>query len=612
MTKILLDKITFNQKPQGYEVGEINNRISKIVVDVTPLELADAISNGSTFVGATLKEVNGELLRRKENWQSQTVVALDFDEGLTIEEALNDEFFNQYAAFMYLTFSHTPTNHKFRVVFVLETAITNYYAFEKLITQLLNKYPQADKACKDGIRLYFGGTDYYEFNFENKLPINFDTPKKGFWEDREYLSYMSSQKPLKALATSVSKEQQSKAVSNKHVEFIKQHDVENLRIVLNAPKIKFSNYDEAVDYIKKFELHTFLDLRLGNFHDVFHDDNNPSASIFVSSSGSNHYLYKCHSNNHKFSGTIVEVVKELMECNSDEAIEFIFNVLNVTIEYSKEMLIKLTILENNLDLIDSESMQDEYPSLARLVNQFGISLGTLLTFAKRKLRVHESKIITYPSLGKLAKLARVGKNTISNHLNLFTLLGLINKNNYESLPYQIQTTLKSYQDLHSYKYSTNVFEIPEYDAILLQKAEVIAEKWISNGCTTKTINYEGIQRTFGQQVANNVFPQDKDKEISSLNTIVADKLERHLCELIDKYGYTTESLVLKETKLFFVGQKQLKESELKRCISELIDKYGLIRVSMNKTLKEELGYNGNGYPKILLKEDLYLKLVTTK
>ena len=54
--------------------------------------------------------------RAIENWESQQVIALDFDEGLTLEEALNESYFKENAAFVYTTFSHTKEQHKFRVV----------------------------------------------------------------------------------------------------------------------------------------------------------------------------------------------------------------------------------------------------------------------------------------------------------------------------------------------------------------------------------------------------------------------------------------------------------------------------------------------------------------
>lgn len=92
MTKLLLDKVSYTQKPEGYEIGALNKRLSINPVNITPLELVEEINAGRTFVGATLKEVNDEILRKKDNWQSQTVIALDFDEGLTIENTLKEEF----------------------------------------------------------------------------------------------------------------------------------------------------------------------------------------------------------------------------------------------------------------------------------------------------------------------------------------------------------------------------------------------------------------------------------------------------------------------------------------------------------------------------------------
>ena len=37
---------------------------------------------------------------------------------------------------------------------------------------LLERYPQADRACRDGSRLFFGGREAIPFDFNNRLKVS--------------------------------------------------------------------------------------------------------------------------------------------------------------------------------------------------------------------------------------------------------------------------------------------------------------------------------------------------------------------------------------------------------------------------------------------------------
>ena len=127
--KLMLDTTAYTEKPKGFEIGSISKRIVNNPVDINVEELATALGNGKTIVPATFRKIGGDIRRSIENWESQQVIALDFDEGLTLEEAYNNAFFRENAAFMYTTFSHTEEHHKFRVVFVLDEPVYEYKHF---------------------------------------------------------------------------------------------------------------------------------------------------------------------------------------------------------------------------------------------------------------------------------------------------------------------------------------------------------------------------------------------------------------------------------------------------------------------------------------------------
>ena len=108
--KCMIDKVYYKDKPQGKEIGLIQNRLRAI--DITIEDLAKELIGGASFRPSFL-------LGKKENgWSSQQVFALDFDNNTTIDEELHRcKELNILPVFAYTSFSHTEEHHKFRLVF---------------------------------------------------------------------------------------------------------------------------------------------------------------------------------------------------------------------------------------------------------------------------------------------------------------------------------------------------------------------------------------------------------------------------------------------------------------------------------------------------------------
>ncbi|MGG2087916.1 hypothetical protein ABFY59_13080 [Priestia aryabhattai] len=167
--KLMLDKIEYKSKPQGVEVGMISKRIIRHLVDISIEEVAEHISKGKTFIPAYFKE--RETIRRtKDYWYSQQIIALDFDEGMSLKEAVEE--FSNTAVFIYTTFSHSEEQDKFRVVFLLDKTLYEMQEFDEIISNLMAKYPNADKQCKDCTRLFYGGKEIIELSYDNRLNVN--------------------------------------------------------------------------------------------------------------------------------------------------------------------------------------------------------------------------------------------------------------------------------------------------------------------------------------------------------------------------------------------------------------------------------------------------------
>ena len=177
---LLIDSVPFKKKPTTDEIKNINNRIVGKLASVTPQELAHLVGDeGRTMVLATMK---GE--RKKANMLSQQVVALDFDNTVIVDgqkvkttgnkytsvsDIVRDPWIQENASFIYSTFSYKDNWQRFRVVFFLDRPMTKPGQTEFLYKWLMKKYPNADKSAKDCSRLFFGGTESFEINFDNVL-----------------------------------------------------------------------------------------------------------------------------------------------------------------------------------------------------------------------------------------------------------------------------------------------------------------------------------------------------------------------------------------------------------------------------------------------------------
>lgn len=136
-------------KPEQYP-AQSNDKFEN--VELNRRELAEKIKQGC----AICAQLNGP--RSSEHFLCSGFIGLDFDEGWTLEEALNDQFIKNHAAIIYTTASHRKDGKgdKFRVIFELEECIEDEETHRQAIKGLLNKFPMADKGCSDAIRAFYG------------------------------------------------------------------------------------------------------------------------------------------------------------------------------------------------------------------------------------------------------------------------------------------------------------------------------------------------------------------------------------------------------------------------------------------------------------------------
>lgn len=177
---VLLDSVAYDRKPEGM-AGAVRNRLA--AETVTESGLCAAIACGRSFQFGML---DGKGFRQS-NWVAQQLAAADFDNktdvlddnGKPLRDSDNkvvkrdlepgelgfidpvDAVQRAYDAglppmALYFTFSSTLEHPRFRLVFLLAEPVTDPAVMKAANMGLLALFPEADPACKDLVRLYYG------------------------------------------------------------------------------------------------------------------------------------------------------------------------------------------------------------------------------------------------------------------------------------------------------------------------------------------------------------------------------------------------------------------------------------------------------------------------
>jgi hypothetical protein len=145
-------------------------------------------------------------LRRMDNFIKADFMALDIDNGLTIDEAEIRVHTNKLTALALPSPSHTPEAHRFRLIFPLAKSIYNKETFDATWEKLSEIFPELDKQCSDCCRFYFGSTMDEGFWFEAEF-LEPETPKIAHehisrevistedFDDKDILSFIYGEVP---------------------------------------------------------------------------------------------------------------------------------------------------------------------------------------------------------------------------------------------------------------------------------------------------------------------------------------------------------------------------------------------------------------------------------
>ena len=106
--------------------------------------------------------------RNTENFESADLILIDCDTGGSISELLNNPFYQQFGAGFYTTPSHTVDAPRYRILHRLQTRIVDAERMALAVEGLMHVYGNADAACKDASRLFYGSAAAAHCDFKDE------------------------------------------------------------------------------------------------------------------------------------------------------------------------------------------------------------------------------------------------------------------------------------------------------------------------------------------------------------------------------------------------------------------------------------------------------------
>lgn len=610
--KVYLSNILNKVKPDQYKVKKISNTIMNNLREITIQEFAEELAvNGKTVVLAELSE---NKLSKMTKIIGQELVMLDFDNKdeknlYTIEDLEADSFMQKNASFIYRTFSDMYSEiDKFRVVFQLNTAVTDNQEIEQIYQALFKKYPQADTSVGQTSRLFFGSNSGYEvIDWDNRL----DT--KSLLVDKEMVDSNSSEV--------VSGEMLNEDTPIYLLLKYKKYDLVKQKFGKEHSNI-FPDDITASNYFKTRDMREFLEISDENpFYDIFHEEDNPSASVYFAKD-IQIYMYKCFSESHPFHGDIVKVLKEYLGFRSfSQVMDLLIEVTNSEISYLSEIGQAKRDYNDLRDQLRYKQLKNNYPEVYSYLNRYEDEvieiMDIMFDFTYLDKTTGELQYLNYLSLDRITKYVndrlhkKNSRNKISNIMNLIIVMEMVTKLPPESIPVELKEQLIDKQENDSKQIRTSNVYIPTID---LGNAFEIAKILEKNDTTIKSLGFEVVYRMFGLEKANKDFPQaytplekrklikmsKKDSNLPKENVEFEDKVTKILFRELKKQGYVFEvdliELIAKKLKI----NKATARDKYNKVRADMMNKYDLIRHRNNLETNNLLEIKGKFSSKVII------------
>lgn len=119
-------------------------------VELSLDEIAEVIN-----LGCTISYQFRDGIRKSENFLGTDFLAVDIDDGMSLEQVAENPIFQKFCSIRYVTPSHTPDDHRFRLIFALPRTITKISEV-KAAAGALTKRLSGDLKATDAARIFHG------------------------------------------------------------------------------------------------------------------------------------------------------------------------------------------------------------------------------------------------------------------------------------------------------------------------------------------------------------------------------------------------------------------------------------------------------------------------
>lgn len=497
--------------------------------------------------------------------------------------------------FGYYTFSHTETVPKFRLAFLMDRPVTDINDRDRVQMVIMQFFDGLiDSSCKNASRIFFGSQSesliYSDFDALNSV----DELLK-----REILKPATQQmKPKKAAKTGTS----GKSLTN--VELIRDRDADGLRKRLGIEgETVFNNRDEFFNYIyHQVSIAELLGIEKGeSFCCLFHDDHNPSASVFVGKYG--FQRYKCFSSNCDVESlNIHELIEKIAGFKTKyQTIEFIKKVYGLSIretEWSKEQLYEIDYILDCISQTGDESFSAKCPTASKNTRNAKELFMQMLLIARRNIYPdiqQEGNIIFSASVRQIAGLSgRKDANKTNQYISMLCYHGMIEKVPDDEIPAR---QLYLARQASGGKHHTSFYRLTSWTLEQLKHIEQQGVSWKEHGYRLKGINYQAFLQAEGPDVAGRIYPQYRLKDDGTQRTVSQSQEEKRsqlqnvIFDLIAEHGYCTEQQII---------QAGISDSVLRTNLVDVLNANCLKKVRCNKSMKSEYGILAKGFPFIII------------
>lgn len=609
MKKITLhiDTVEYQEKPDTNEVKKLNKRLLNNIQNVTPKELAENLDSGRTVIPCVFDK-----FRRLNNFVKTSVVMLDFDNKnddsyISFEDMKQNEFVKNNASFMYHTFSSNLRKNKYRIVFILNTEIDNVQYFNILMDKLFELFPTTDKKCLDCSHLFFGGFLASEIDFNNVLDwkslIDFENVKL---ESLTTKNKSKSKKESLKDSLTYNPEFNSNKVTELLLNFDKEayfnYLEENTDILEKIKNKKVSNKKDIAYLFNSLNTFELFGLNKNNktFNCILTEDSNPSATISYNDE-LDMYFYSRFCSEGTISFTNVEILMTILNKTKDYVFNFLLDVFKMETELPDNLKkIKENIIELENLFEDKSKLKTTYPHIYKVLNRHSyfivefLKMSTLFAYEEEgNLRYLSAKsqssisILLYGTSSS-AKLKYTGKL-----LNLMSYLEFIKKLEFYDYPKHFKNSLMNIKKSKNVSKTNNVFEVLYHEdlSVFIKNLELNCKYLKECGYTFMGFNQDFIHRLEGNDKANEIYVQTKNKPLNIMRLEIRDSVREFLYEefVTNKKNYILDKDV--KIKMREKYSKAILESEYVATINQIILSENFLNLDRKKAstnLKELL------------------------